>query len=140
MFTALPHLEGLVDDKQLDGKDVGLLHWWLCLLRLEGGETASGLSVLYILLSSAGVEEMFYLLPLRGLLCLLCLLIGLLLSGCVLGSSLSRAATTTGAAVVFAVVLVVLGPSEQALKFTQIEVLQQFQINIRGGAKEAHSD
>lgn len=52
-FTASPHLEGLVDDEQLNGKGVGLLHWWLCLLQLEGGGTAS---VLYIVQSSAGVE------------------------------------------------------------------------------------
>lgn len=79
---ASPHLEGLVDDEQLNGEGVGLLLRWLRLLRfllLDGGGTASGLYFLYIVQSGAAVEEFFfffYLLLLRGLLCVLCLLIG----------------------------------------------------------------
>lgn len=80
-----------------------------------------------------------YLLLLRGLLCVLCLLIGFGLGGRGLCRALSSAATAAGAAVVV-VVVVVLALSEQTLEFAQIKVLQQLQVNVRGGAEEAHRD
>lgn len=79
----------------------------------------------------------FYLLLFRGLLIILCLLIGFGLGGRGLQSTLSSGATAAGAAIV---VVVVLALSEQTFEFAQIKVLQQLQVDVRGGAEEAHCD
>lgn len=81
--------------------------------------------------------DFFYLLLFRGLLIILRLLIVFGLGGRGLRSSLSSGATATGAAIV---VVVVLALSEQTFEFAQVKVLQQLQVDVRGGAEEAHCD
>lgn len=93
--------------------------------------------------TSCSLEQLWrnffiYLLLLGGLLCVLRLLIGFGLGGRGLPSALNSAATAAGAAVV--VVVVVLALSEQTFEFAQIKVLQQLQVDVRGGAEEAHRD